>query len=368
MTTPTDPRGGFTSASNAPGDDLCTGRHQAQKGLPDIDTGDSQFGTQVHDALATDDPSKLDNEQLSIYEGCVEIREKLIMEKFGLDTPKVVRIKEQRLWWMSSNGTMRHSGQVDLICHLPSGQEALILDYKALPGDVEPPDTNKQLRDEVALSAGNFKFTEIDVCIVQPLVTYSPTPCRYDLANINRSMAEMVARVRASNAPLPKRTAGVVQCKFCKARFTCNEHAQWQSLNVPVAMSSLAVPVQLWTPEQRALFCERLPIAMRWLEEGKEEIKRLLKEDPKAVPGWRIGKGTPRTPITNPNELHTRFVELGGTSQQFMECVEVAKGKFEAQLRAVTKLKGKGLLAKKEEILAGVTEIKESEGSLEVVK
>ncbi len=368
MTTPIDPRGGFTSASNAPADARCAGRHQACKGLPDIETEDSSFGTQIHDALRDENPEGLSSDQLSIYESCVEIREKQIQDKFGLDTPKVVRIKEQRFWWASSDGTLKHSGQVDLIAHLPDGLEALIIDYKTLPGEVESAETNEQLRDEVALTAGNLKFTEVDVVPIQPLVTHSPTPCRYDMPAIARSQADMVARVKASNSPLAKRTAGVLQCKYCKARFTCKEHAEWQSINVPAAMSSLTVPVQTWSPEQRALFCERLPIAMRWLEECKAEIKRLLKENPKAVPGWKIGKGKTQTPITNPNELHTRFVEAGGTSQQFMECVDVAKGKFEAALRAATKLKGKGLLAKKEEILAGVTESKEGEGSLEVIK
>ena len=63
----TDERRGQTSASNAQADSLCQGRHRAQAGLPDTKSDDSKFGTEIHDALAKDDPSKLKSDQLSIY-------------------------------------------------------------------------------------------------------------------------------------------------------------------------------------------------------------------------------------------------------------------------------------------------------------
>jgi len=358
-----DPRLGCTSASNAPADALCAGRHQAQSGIPDSPTDDSNFGTAIHDALKTDDPSKLQPDQLSIYEGCIEIREKLIMEKFGMDAPIAKRIKEQRFWWTSGDGKLRHSGQVDLLVF--HGTEGLLIDYKALPGEVEGAASNEQLRDQVALTAGANKLTEIDVAIVQPLVTYSPQLCRYDAVSISRAQVEMGLRVAASNDPYAKRVAGTLQCKFCKARYTCKEYSAFTALSAPSSMSSLTVPVHEWTPEQRALFCERLPMAMKWLEECKAQIKRLLKDDPKAVPGWKLAKGDTRRSISNPNELHARFLALGGTTEQFMACVDIGKGKLEAQLRAATALKGKGLKAKLEEIQVGITEDKECEPSLE---
>lgn len=361
-----DPRLGCTSASNAPADALCAGRHQAQSGIPESTTADSDFGTAIHDALKTDDPSKLQSDQLSIYEGCVEIREKLIMEKFGMDAPIAKRIKEQRFWWTSGDGKLRHSGQVDLLVF--HGEEGLLIDYKALPGEVEGAAQNEQLRDQVALTAGANKLTEIDVAIVQPLVTYSPQLCRYDRVSIERSQVEMGLRVAASNDPNAKRTAGTLQCKFCRARFTCKEYAAFTALSAPSSMSSLTVPVHDWTPEQRALFCERLPMAVKWLEECKHQIKAMLKERPESVPGWRLEKGDTRRSITNPAELHARFLALGGTTDQFMQCVEIGKGKLEAQIRAVTALKGKGLKTKMEEIQVGIVEEKECEPSLGEVK
>jgi len=359
-----DERGGWTSASNAPADALCAGRHLAQKGLPDIVTSDSKFGDRIHAALAGNSTIGLTGEELSVFEGCTEIRDKLIMEKFGMDASKAKWITEQRFWWKSTDGKHKHSGKVDLLVVL--GTEALLIEYKTLPGEVEGSATNEQLRDQVALAAGNLKLTEVDVAVVQPLVTYSPAICRYDTTSITKSQLEMVQRIRNSNEPNAKRTAGVLQCKYCKARFTCKEYSAFTALATPVAMNSLTVPVHQWTPEQRALFCERLPIAQKWLDECKAQIKDMLRKEEKAVPGWKLAPGDIRRTITNPEELHNRFIAMGGTTQQFLACVEIGKGKLEVQIREIAKLKGKALKAKMEEIQLGITEDKQTDSSLAI--
>jgi len=366
--TPThaDEVGGGTSASNAQADLLCEGRHQAQRGLADISTTDSQFGTRVHAALANDDPSKLDPDQLSIYEGCVDIRARLISDTFGSDATQAVRLKEKRLWYKSKDESLIHSGKPDL--NVRHGSKGLILEYKSLPADVPGVASNLQLRDQVALAAGYMMLDEVVVYIVQPLVTYSPVPCPYYSSDIKKAQSEMVSRITRSHDPEAKRTAGAVQCKFCLARFTCKEYANWTAVSVPVAMSSLTVPVAEWTPEQRSLFCERLPAAMKWLEECKNQMKAMIAKEPASVPGWTLEEGNTRHSINNPNELHSRFLAAGGTTEQFMACVDIRKGNLEAQVRIATGLKGKGLASKLKELLDGITDEKKNEPSLALAK
>lgn len=361
-----DERGGHTSASNAPADALCPGRHLAQRGLPDVETEDSNFGTQIHEALKLGDPKGLDTDQLSIYEGCEEITDRLMLEKFGMDAGKVEKVKERRFWWRSGDGKLQHSGQVDLLSTL--GTEGLLIEYKTLPGEVEGAATNEQLRDQVAMAAGSLKLKEIDVAVVQPLVTYKPVVCRYDVISIARAQIDMVSRVKASNDPSSKRVAGTAQCKYCKARFTCKEYHAFVAVSTPVSMSSLVIPVDQWTPSQRALFCERLPIAQKWLEECKAQLKKMLKENPEAVPGWKLGQGRMKAPINNPNELHSRFIANGGNTEQFLACVSIGKGDLEKQVREFSKLKGRALKAKIDEMLAGIVDEKRDEPSLEEVK
>lgn len=365
----TDERRGCTSASNALSDSLCEGRHQAQKGIPQPpETEDARFGKMVHEALATGDTSKLDGSQLSIYDQSVEIRTKVIEDFFGPDALKAKRFIEQRLWCVvkapESKQSYEHSGQPDLVVRF--GPKALVLEYKTLPGDVPEGPANLQLRDQVVLASGAYMVKSIGAAVIQPLVTHSPSVVMYDEASIKRSEAEMFARVIKSNSPNAKRTAGPTQCQFCLARHTCKEYMQMVSKSVPTTtMSELSlVSVKDWTPEQRATFCERYPVAAKWIEECRQQIKTLIKESPDAVPGFKLEEGNKVRTVTNLNELHGRFLAAGGATKDFLSCMKLGMGNFETALRAATKLKGKALNAKVEELLTGIVEFKQNDSSI----
>ena len=274
-----------------------------------------------------------------------------------------------------------HSGEADFV--MRRGNKILIQDYKSLAGDVPESPKNEQLRDLAVMTWRTLIADEVIVVINQPLVTWSPELCRYDKAALEQAEKEMWGRIRKSNDPNAPRQAGPVQCKFCKAKHTCPEHAQWISVMVPT-MTDLSTPVSEWTPEQRALFCDRLPIAQAWLDDCNSQMKLLLGQDPNSVPGWYLAPGGTRETIANPQELFNRFRELAiekatkqsqkqGVSETpdaivltwFMECVKIAKGELEQQVRNVTGEKGKGLKAKVVGLLEGLTESKAIEPSLE---
>lgn len=361
-------RGNWTSASNAWPDSLCAGRHNAQLDIPDESSEDATFGQEIHDALKTDDTSKLSPEQLSIYESCVEIRTRLIEEVFGQDAAKVIQLRERRLWVhilspVDDKTRFPHSGQADFIARL--GPKALIVEYKALPGDLPSAPSNLQLRDQVVLAGGELKVSDAYCAVIQPLVTHKPELCRYELEAIKRAEAQMFQRVRNSNNPNAPRTAGEVQCKFCRARHACPERAALLEVATPMPVSALAsVPVAEWTPEQRSLFCERRGMASKWLEECYDQMKKLVKDNPDAIPGFALKPGAVMTPIVKPEELHARFLAIGGTPEQFMSAVSIGKKEFEKAVRAATKLKGKALAAKLDELTDGLVEEKPNDSSL----
>lgn len=362
VTTPvTDEREGGTSASNAQADSLCQGRHQAQTGIPDEASEDAVFGQEIHDALLRDDPSKLKPDQQSIYDGCVEIRNQKLAEYFGDDVSKCKITKEQRYWCIVTK-KFKHSAKPDFVARF--GLRAMILEYKTLPGDVPESSTNEQLRDQAVLVSGNELVPEVAVGVIQPLVTYDTVLCVYDANALKEAQARMFKRVIASNDPAAKRTPHPVACKFCKARRTCQEYQVWSASTVPKTQSLTDVPMAHWTPEQCDRFCEMYSVASHWLELGKEEIKRRIRENPASVPGWTLVPGDTRRPVNDPNELHRRFLASGGTSEQFLTCVEINKGRLEGLTRTVTKLRGKQLVAKIEELLAGITTPKQNQPSL----
>ena len=357
-------RRGATSASSAQADYLCEGRHQAQRSIPEPPTSsDAGFGIAIHEALATGDASKLTTEQLSVYESCAAIREKLISDTFGPDASKAVRFIEQRYWCMVGN-QWEHSAKPDLVVR--SGSDALIIEYKCLPGAVEDSPSNLQLRDQAILVSGSLVLTKVTVAIIQPLVTHSPTLCQYDASTLKQAAQEMFARVIKSNTPNAKRTAGDAQCKFCLARHTCPERAAFVAASVPsVAAYFATVPVKEWTPEQRSAFCERVGIITKWIDECKAEMKALLTKDPESIPGFELEPGSVRSKVVNPDILHQRFLSIGGTTDQFMLCVDIGKKDLEAVVRSVSQLKGKGLKAKIDELLEGIVESKQTAPSIE---
>jgi Protein of unknown function (DUF2800) len=373
QTQPGDERQGGTSASNAPYDALCEGRHLAQKDAPqEVGSNDwSEFGTAVHQALATGDTSKLDGEQLSIVESCTEIEQQLVKSVFGAEPPTGDPIRERRFTARvrdRKNEKMfyHHSGKPDVVYR--SGPKLLIIEYKALPGDQQSSPENLQLRDQAVLAFRNLIATEVFTAVIQPLVTHSPELCRYDRASLEKAEIEMCDRVRASNNPTG-RTPGLFQCKFCRATIICKPYATWAASQLPADVKEPWETVMAeWTPEQKARAAERLPVMKKLIEDCNKFLKQSLKDNPESIPGFGLTPGDVRSTVTDPEALFGRFVELGGTLDQFMKCVSITKKSLEAEVRATTKLKGKALWGKLDELMTGLVEVKQSEPSLEKKK
>jgi hypothetical protein len=364
-----DERGGFTSASNAEYDLLCQGRHLAQKGkTAGPESADASHGRLIHDALRTGDTSKLSIEQHDIYESCVTIENKLLMELFPEMAHSKEQIKawrEERLWVTITATGHKHSAKPDVVYRF--GQRALIIEYKTLAGEIPESPKNQQLRDQAVLVSGNKIVSDIAVAVIQPLVTHSPEVCYYAREDLKRAETEMFARVNASHDPTAKRTAGEAQCKFCLARNECADYQKFAGSMVPHMLSLLDVPVVAWSPDQRAMFLDKAKVAQKWLDETQSEMKRLMAEDPHAVTGYILKPGVIRESVTNAQGVYERFSELGGTAEQFLQTVTVKKGELKEQLSAVTKKKGKELNSMMSTLLEGMVEAKQTAPTIEKV-
>lgn len=372
----TDVRAGWTSASNASADAACPGRHLAQRDAPQSTSKYSQSGRKIHEALAqfTSVDRKanrplwehLSLEEQETYHACRELASKLTVQYFGTLEPTYREFKEQRYWAKFKAGgvELAHSGQADLVAR--SGNRALIIDYKTLPGDVPESAKNLQLRDLACLVRGHFVPTdEVAVAIVQPFVTRSPELCVYRKADLERATQEMFQRVFASNAAGSPRIAGELQCKFCRAKSGCVEYQKWAGQITPPAMLSvLSVPMAAWSPQQCAIAAAALGPCEKFLDEMKAMLKQRLTQDPAAVPGWELKPGAMRESINNPQGVYERFAALGGKVEQFMPCVDVAKGRLRDALNELTGAKGKSLDTAMKTLTDGFVESKQAAPSL----
>lgn len=367
-----DPRRGATSASNALADSLCPGRHLAGAGLPDVPGEYAASGSRIHAALAdAGKAAALSLAERETFDACMGIEQKLVAQYFGVQPPPMKVFREQRFWakFKAAGATIEveHSGQPDVVYR--AGVKALICEYKTLAGEVPESSRNLQLRDQAVLVRGNFVPTEeIAVAVIQPLVTHSPEICVYDKAALDHANHEMFQRVLKSNDPRSPRVAGEVQCKYCRAKSGCLAYSKWTEGLLPVPLPIVGKPMATWTGEDCAAFCNGLSTVLKFCDDGKEFIKAKLEADPSSVPGWTLKPGANRETIKDPQEVFNRFVKLGGTVEQFMLCVAVAKGKLKEALAVVTGGKGKALDGAVKTVTEGLVEVSQTAPSLMRVK
>lgn len=370
-------RGNWTSASNAQADSLCRGRHLAQKNLPDTQTDYAETGHKIHAALKDSSNPTLMNslslEERETFDSCREIEKKLITLFFGTgpmentDEGRMRVFREERYWARfrdSTGAEFAHSGAADVV--IRAGTKALILDYKTLFSEAPESPRNMQLRDLACLVRGHFVvLEEIAVAIVAPHITHSPEVCLYTQAELTQATKEMFDRVVASNNHQSPRTAGSVQCAFCRAKGHCVEYQKFAgSLAPPAMLTVLEVPMVNWSPEQRAIAASALEPAQKFLDDLKTFLKDGLASDSEFVPGWGLKPGAKREEINNPQGVFDRFVQLGGTVDSFMRTVKVGKTKLKEEVSTTTGARGRSLDKAMESILADYVDFKQNEPSL----
>lgn len=369
----------WTSASNAEADRLCPGRHLAQLPIPEVaERKDATFGTEVHDALSKRGTpegealvEKMSIPQQNTYIACCEVEDEKVGRFFTGQPGQPVVTRHKRRWigWQPSKSTpeLWHSGESDV--DYVWGERALIIDYKSLWGDTVESSSNQQLRDLACLlwnelRTSNVRIKEIGVMINQPMVTRDPSICIYSEADLGRAIAELAARVIASNTPNQKRVAGDVQCEFCRAKKVCEEYAKFSVEHLPAERPLFDVPIARWSAAQRVLFCEVAPRINSWLEQGKEHIKASLKDDPNSVPGYGLKADSNIEYVSDVQGLFERFEKLGGKLEDFMPCLGVSSEEFAGAVRKLTKLKGKELDATLKVMKSGLTKTERRSGAI----
>lgn len=370
-TNQTDPRRGHTSASSAAADLACPGRHLAQIGIPEPEKPNdwAAIGSAVDDALNRLDPSKLTLEQHEVYDQCLDIEAKVIERFFDRNTAPLKYWRQERFWvrFAVEDQQFEHSGQPDLIVR--AGPRALIIDRKALYGDVPEAPDNLQLRDYACLIKGQLLITgDIGTVIVQPRVTLTPQVCVYTPSDLERATADMFERVIASNDPRSGRVPGDMQCRYCRAKTQCLEYQGWAASTLPVPKYILDAPMNQWTPEQWVMFLERRTAAQQFLDDGVAFAKGIVEKSPSFIPGWGLKPGNKVETITDPQGVFNRFASVGGTLEQFMGCVSVGKGKLREAVSQASGAKGKALDQAIHALTEGLVSVKHNAPSLARIK
>ena len=354
-----DERKNLPSASSMERYQLCLGSFAAEQGQPDQPSSDAESGNRIHAALAgeTVNPPLTDDEERTA-ESCKIQAEALIhntVEDGG------VILRETRIWHIGEGW----SGKPDVVALSACGKRALVIDYKTGRGEVADATSNMQLRALAVLVADEYWADEVTVAIVQPLAGPVST-CTYDSAALDIAREEIARIIEGIHKPDAQRIPSAKACKYCRAKSVCPE-AQKLATDAPLMVSRNGRELSI-TPERMAEFLEQIPAIEAVVEAVQAKAKRMLEADPASVPGWTLKPGAVRESITDPAQVFGRFLALGGTQEQFMPAITVAKTKLRDAVKAVTSEKGKALDARMDAVLDGCTEAKPTAPSLVRVK
>lgn len=299
-----------------------------------------------------------------ILELAEEICADAVLRVLGIEaTPKV--ISEKRLW--IDIGNLKHSGQTDRL--YLAGPHAIIADLKSLRGEVAEAPTNMQLRDEAVLTFHNYpKIQKISVFICQPLVTRVPIICLYTRADhYLKAFEDLAERVYNSHDPKAKRIPGTVQCLYCRARGVCKPAIAWMKAMPLQRAPSLAASVERLTPVQLKEIWEKSGTIESILQEVERRLKILPPAD-LATLGLRMNNGHMRiSKVTKPNVLFQRMSKLGVTVEEFTNIARIPKGAISDLIRKKTGYIRTKLDQTVDDVLAGITEEKRTQSSLEKI-
>lgn len=346
-----DERQGLPSASSAHRYAVCPGSFLLEQTVtePEQTSADANTGNRIHARLAGEQ-IELTDEELSLAIKCNNHEENLARDVFGQNLIRVNLIRERRLWSLDANLEKSWSGKPDVVYH--DKRMALVIDYKTGRGEVEQATGNRQLRTLAVLVDENFgPFEKIVVAIIQPL-TNLPSVCTYtaeDLAEARREVYLIMEGVRLPGQP---REATPDGCKYCRAKSVCPE-AQQVVVDVPALVPRDGWQI-LMTADQIADFLMKAAIAEEVIESIRSKAKRMIEEG-HTIPGWKLKPGNVVEKITNPELAFARFRDAGGTQEQFVAAITVAKTKFKDAVRAATKAKGKDLDLRVDIMLEGCT-------------
>lgn len=358
-----DERKGLPSASAVHRYATCPGSFLLEQQVPEEPpSADATLGTRVHAALAGEKVSpRLTEEENRLVDLCSEQEARLVIDHFGGVILEPVR--EVRLWGFDNNLEESWSGKPDAVYLYAN--KALVIDYKTGRNKVEAATENLQLRALAVLVWEMLGAYEVTVAVIQPLVG-QPTVCHYTAEDIVRSAQQIGRIMRAVKFPGQPRNPTPEACKYCRGKAICPE-AREAALapplkNQPLDLTPDAIAATL-TDQTLADFLKRAPQAEAVIEACRAEARRRI-EAGETVPGWKLKPGAIRETITRPDMVFERFVAFGGTQEQFLPAVTIAKGKIKEALKVATGEKGKALDARLDALLFECVEAKTGTPSL----
>jgi hypothetical protein len=339
-----DIRKGKPSGSAAKQYFLCPGSWQMQRGLPDQETSYAKLGTDVHWVLAGG-KGDLTEEGMELVRLCRAAYDEIALQFIG--TMPVTTKTEERIWvdgeWSGSLDRVDFIGESD----------ALVVDYKTGRGEVDPAESNLQMRAYAVLAKHRFPHLEnIIVAVIAPRAG-GTTIARYDSEALALAKAEIHGIIKAVYAKDAPRIPSNEACKWCRAKAICPE--------VKSAALTMATKTPLEVPalseDQILEVLNNRGAVKGFIEAVEMEAERRLKSGI-TIKGYTLKDGRTTRKI---EDAEAAFAACDIDTQLFMGAVSVSVPKLEKAFAEAKGLKGKEAKQAFETALSGIIESKQGE-------
>jgi hypothetical protein len=340
----------------------CSGSFGLESGMPDSSTPEAESGTRIHAVIALKaDRDTLTPEELEICESCEKIEHDVVEQwrlRHHIDEVTAVHVvrDSERLWFRD-----RCSGLADVvyIC----GELALVLDFKTGRVAADDGSENLQLRCLAVLVKANYKaVTQVEVAIIQPLVTHTPEICIYEGEELWLAQVELEKILDAANKPDAPLNPGD-HCRYCKAASICPAvHKEVETLSaLTIHETGLTV-----SDEKMAELRGKCGVAKKMIASIEAEAFKRAEADPETWRrlGYEIKAGAGKRSVENVAMVGERLNALGASWTDISGECSITIKSVETLTRSATNEKGIGLKRKVDEVLAGCVEVKTAKASL----
>jgi hypothetical protein len=302
-------------------------------------------GSKIHWFLATspiwtaenlEAERQLTAQEMNVARRCRELQREIVSAFVGNNDQEIEFLVERRFWYRRGLKPV-FSGQADFVVLI--GDRALILDFKTGRIESDPVSDNLQIRSEAVLLKNEYPhLSEIEGCIIEPLVSWDPVRARYYEADLRQAEQHILSIVDESRWNLDRKAG--THCKWCPCRTHCLEAFQY------IDAIHNGQPIKLYNPprgEEGTRLYEKIGVAQKILLDIKETYREILKSDPTALPGYTIDEmGHQRRTVIDPEKFKLALAEYI-TAQEIDSMADFSVAQAEILFGERTQLKTKRL-------------------------
>lgn len=317
-----DERGGKPSASGLSRLALCPGSFQMESQAPPQPSSPmAERGTRIHAHMEGDDVVLSPEEQVVADE--LKEFDSILLH----DCDPIIR--EERMWYVWSDGDKLFSGKLDVGGIDKLNGESVVINYKTGMGQENAKGNWQAMAESVLFHDHHNPGYPVRYCFAQPESPYGKLVCHVfsleELASARRKLLRIVSLGSSKHAQLyPSEKA----CKWCDAVSFCKA-ASWRVDN---ALGDDAGPLEDMSPSDRAGVMSKLKEAkdktVAAYDSRAAEARELLQKDTAAITGWKVKSGRSISRVSSTSKAFAVARKAGVSTEEFLKSCSVTTGRY----------------------------------------